>query len=89
MNHSKYSRDCEPTKDSDAFTLAKESNIMKEGEMRRYMIMSLMEKEHYTNEDIYALPEEERAELIGGQMYRMSSPGRRLCGSDARGNGYL
>ena len=77
MNHSKYSRDCEPTKDSDAFTLAKESNIMKEGEMRRYMIMPLMEKEHYTIEDIYALPEGERAELIDGQMYMMSPPGRR------------
>ena len=29
MNHSQYSRDCEPTKDSDAFTLAEKINIMK------------------------------------------------------------
>ena len=39
--------------------------------------MPLMEKEHYTIEDIYALPEGERAELIDGQMYMMSPPGRR------------
>ena len=50
---------------------------MKEGEMRRYMIMPLMEKDHYTIEDIEALPEGERAELIDGQMYMMSPPGRR------------
>ena len=46
VNHSKYSSDCEPTEDSDAFTLVKESNIIKKGEMRRYMIMPLMEKDH-------------------------------------------
>ena len=39
--------------------------------------MPLMEKEHYTIEDIYALPEGERAELIDGQMYMMAPPGRR------------
>ena len=39
--------------------------------------MPLMEKDHYTIEDIYALPEGERAELIDGQMYMMSPPGRR------------
>ena len=48
------------TENSDAFTLAKESNIMKEGEMRRYMIMPLMEKEHYTIKDIYALGRTDR-----------------------------
>lgn len=32
--------------------------------------------EFYTVEDIYELPEGERAELIDGQMYAMSSPGR-------------
>lgn len=30
----------------------------------------------YTVEDIYALPEGERAELIDGQMYMMAAPGR-------------
>lgn len=39
--------------------------------------MPLMEKDHYTIEDIYALPEGERAELIDGQMYMMAPPGRR------------
>lgn len=34
------------------------------------------ELEFYTVEDIYGLPEGERAELIDGQMYAMSSPSR-------------
>jgi Uma2 family endonuclease len=39
--------------------------------------MSTAEKlEFYTVDDIYALPEGERAELIDGQMYGMASPGR-------------
>ena len=32
--------------------------------------------EFYTVDDIYRLPEGERAELIDGQMYGMSAPGR-------------
>ena len=39
--------------------------------------MPLMEKNHYTIKDIEELPEGERAELIDGQMYMMSPPGRR------------
>lgn len=34
------------------------------------------ELEFYTVDDIYALPEGQRAELIDGQMYGMASPGR-------------
>ena len=30
----------------------------------------------YTIEDIYALPEGQRAELVDGQIYYMASPGR-------------
>ena len=40
-------------------------------------------KEGYTVEDIYALPEGERAELINGQIYYMAPPSRshqRVCG---------
>ena len=38
--------------------------------------MSALEKEEiYTVEDIYALPEGERAELIDGQIYYMAPPG--------------
>ncbi|MCI8390605.1 MAG: Uma2 family endonuclease [Roseburia sp.] len=32
-------------------------------------------KQTYTIDDIYALPEGQRAELIDGQMYRMAPPG--------------
>ena len=32
---------------------------------------------HYTIEDIYALPEGERAELIDGNIYYMAPPNRR------------
>lgn len=40
--------------------------------------MSALEKEEiYTVEDIYALPEGERAELIDGQIYDMTPPGTR------------
>lgn len=39
--------------------------------------MPLLKKDYYTIEDIYALPEGERAELIDGQMYMMAPPGRR------------
>lgn len=35
-----------------------------------------MKKHTYTIEDIYALPEGKRAELIDGQMYMMAPPNR-------------
>lgn len=39
--------------------------------------MSVVKKsEIYTIEDIYALPEGERAELIDGQIYYIAAPGR-------------
>ena len=34
--------------------------------------MPLLKEENYTIEDIYALPEGERAELIDGQIYYMA-----------------
>ena len=34
-------------------------------------------KKEYTIDDIYALPDGQRAELIDGQMYMMAPPGRR------------
>lgn len=39
--------------------------------------MPLPQREDYTVEDIYALPEGTRAELIDGQIYYMAPPGRR------------
>lgn len=39
--------------------------------------MPLMEKDHYTIEDIEALPEGERAELIDGQIYMLATPSTR------------
>lgn len=36
--------------------------------------MALPQKETYTIEDIYALPDGQRAELIDGQMYMMAPP---------------
>ena len=39
--------------------------------------MPLLKKKVYTIEDIYALPEGERAELIDGQIYYMSPPNTR------------
>ena len=36
--------------------------------------MALPQKKHHTTEDIYALPEGQRAELIDGQMYMMAPP---------------
>ncbi|RKI44426.1 Uma2 family endonuclease [bacterium D16-51] len=38
---------------------------------------ALQEDAAYTVEDIYALPEGERAELIDGQIYYMAAPGRK------------
>lgn len=38
--------------------------------------MALTQKKVYTIEDIYALPEGQRAELIDGQMYMMAPPMR-------------
>lgn len=37
---------------------------------------ALQREEHYSVEDIYALPDGVRAELIDGQIYYMSSPSR-------------
>lgn len=36
--------------------------------------MPLLKDDHYTIEDIYALPEGKRAELINGQIYDMAPP---------------
>ena len=38
--------------------------------------MGLAQRLIYTIDDIYALPEGQRAELIDGQMYNMSPPGK-------------
>ena len=38
--------------------------------------MALMQEKTYTIEDIYALPEGKRAELIDGQLYMMAPPKR-------------
>lgn len=43
---------------------------MKEGKT----VMALAEEKKYTIEDIYNLPEGQRAELIDGQMYMMAPP---------------
>ena len=39
--------------------------------------MPLLKEESYTIDDIYALPEGERAELIDGHMYMMAPPSRK------------
>ena len=39
--------------------------------------MPLIEEKTYTIDDIYALPEDERAELIDGQIYYMAPPTRK------------
>jgi len=39
-------------------------------------VAALRKEEIYTMEDIYALPDGERAELIDGKIYYMSPPGR-------------
>ena len=36
--------------------------------------MALLKEESYTIEDIYALPDGERAELIDGHIYYMAPP---------------
>ena len=41
------------------------------------MAPALAQKNFYTIEDIYALPDGERAELIDGQIYYMSPPNRK------------
>ena len=38
--------------------------------------MPLPQKTSYTTDDIYSLPEGERAELIDGRIYMMAPPGR-------------
>ena len=42
--------------------------------MKGGRFMALPQKKHHTTEDIYALPEGQRAELIDGQMYMMAPP---------------
>ena len=44
--------------------------------MKGCVIMPLPREQTYTVEDIYNLPEGERAELIDGQIYYMAPPGR-------------
>jgi len=39
--------------------------------------MPLIKEKTYTIDDIYALPEDERAELIDGQIYYMAPPARK------------
>jgi Uma2 family endonuclease len=39
--------------------------------------MDALKLNNYTVDDIYALPEDERVELIDGQLYYMASPNRR------------
>ena len=41
---------------------------------KRAKEVSLLKEENYTIADIYALPEDERAELIDGKMYMMAPP---------------
>lgn len=41
------------------------------------LIMALTQKNDYTIDDIYALPEGQRAELIDGQLYNMAPPNTR------------
>ena len=36
--------------------------------------MPLLKNDHYTSEDYWNLPEEERAELINGKFYDMAPP---------------
>ena len=38
--------------------------------------MPLLRNDHYTSEDYWNLPEEERAELINGKFYNMAPPSR-------------
>lgn len=38
--------------------------------------MPLLKNDHYTSEDYWNLPEEERAELINGKFYAMAPPSR-------------
>lgn len=41
------------------------------------MPSKLLQEKQYTIDDIYALPDKERAELIDGQLYLMAPPNRR------------
>ena len=43
-------------------------------ENKEMLSMALPQEKRYTTEDIYALPDGQRAELIDGQMYMMSPP---------------
>ena len=43
---------------------------------KEYWSMALAEEKIYTIDDIYKLPEGERAQLFDGQMYMMAPPSR-------------
>ena len=45
-------------------------------EYRKEYFMPLLKNDHYTSEDYWNLPEEERAELINGKFYDMAPPSR-------------
>ena len=52
--------------------------------------MPLLKEEAYTIDDIYALPDGERAELIDGRMYMMAPPSRKhAVYLDERSNTYV
>ena len=44
--------------------------------VERSVPMPLLKTDHYTSEDYWNLPEEERAELINGKFYDMAPPSR-------------
>ncbi len=52
------------------------NNIEAAKERRRGYRMALAQEKVYTIDDIYALPDGERAELIDGQIYNMAPPKR-------------
>ncbi len=61
-------------RNSQAYTLLNMSAKAIESEV---LIMALTQKNDYTIDDIYALPEGQRAELIDGQIYNMAPPNTR------------
>ena len=44
--------------------------------MKGAIAMPLFKEKSYTIEDIYNLPDGQRAELIDGKLYNMTPPGR-------------
>jgi Uma2 family endonuclease len=55
--------------------------------IERTIYMDALKLNNYTVDDIYALPDGERAELIDGRIYYMASPNRKH--QDVLGNLYL